>query len=349
MLVVYGSTWLTVCTIWTAFTRRRTIQILALAIAINGTLLAALGIAQRFIPTREIFWLWTPPPGAAIFASFVYKNHAGAYLFLAVVMTCGLAAWYYLRGLRRMEKSNPSGLFAFLASCIAISIVVSYARGATLTTLAFLSVVLVGFIVAQVRGAKQGTRRPGVLIVMLILFGVFVSTGYHALRFGESWQRIARGLSGGGGDASFHSRMVANHASADMLRENWVRGIGSGSFSFLFPAYQQNYPEIWTFPGAPNRRQYWSHAHNDVLQIPNELGLAGMLLIAAGWLYWLVTLTRRYFWANPLSLILVAGAILFVGYSYFDFPFYCPAVLMLWCCMWPIAAIWAKLEEAGGR
>lgn len=347
MLMIYGSVWLTVCTVWIAFTRRRTIQWLAIVIAINGVVLAGLGIAQRFLPSRQMFWFWNPPPRAHFFSSFIYKNHAGAYLLLALVVTCGLAAWYYYRGIRRLEKSNPAGIFAFMATCIAISMVVSYARGSTLTMFAFITLSLTAFIVHQIFFAKEGTRRPVVVIVMLVMFTVFVANGYQALRFGESWKKISRGLADGG-DTSFKSRMVANRASTEMLRDHWKLGIGAGGFPFLFPAYQQHHPEIFYFPGG-KRRQYWSHAHNDVLQIPMELGLTGMFLVAAAWLYWIVSLLKYYFWSKPLSLVVVFGAMLFVGYSYFDFPFYCPAVLMLWCVLWPIATRWAALEERSGR
>lgn len=346
MLMIYGSVWLTVCTVWIAFTRRRTIQWFAIVIAVNGLALAALGIAQRFLPSRQMFWSWDPPSGATFFSSFIYKNHGGAYLLLTLVVTCGLAAWYYFRGARRLEKSNPAGIFAFIATCIAVSIVVSYARGATLTMFAFMAISLVVFVAHQMFFAKEGTRRPVIIVVMLGLFGVFVATGYQALRFGDAWKRISRGFADGG-DLSFEAREVASRASAEMLRDHWKLGVGAGGFSFLFPAYQQHHPEIFYFPGG-KRRQYWSHAHNDVLQIPIELGLPGMLLVAAGWLYWMLCLLKSYFWSKPLSLILVFGAMLFVGYSYFDFPFYCPAVLMLWCLLWPVATKWAALEERNG-
>lgn len=346
MMVIYGSVWLTVCAIWVGFTRRRTIQWLTLAIAANAVLLGIVGVVQKASGTTKILWFFDLPPGSRFampFGPFVYKNHAGAFLFLSLVVTCGIAGWYYLRGLRRFEKSNPASLLGFAAACIAVAIIVSYSRGSTLTTIVFLLVACVLFFVRQFTAPSHLRSHWAVVIIALVLLGTVVRTSYEALRLGESWQRITRVLDGG--DVSFRSRIVANQATADMLRDHWKFGIGAGGFQFLFPSYQQKYPEIWTFSWDPSRRQYWSHAHNDLLQLPLELGVPGMLLIAAGWLYWSTVLVRNYFWSDPLSLFIAFGVLLFTGYSYFDFLFYCPAVLMLWCCLWPIATIWARQEE----
>jgi hypothetical protein len=112
MLMIYATAWLTVCAIWTGVTRRRTVQLLLGAVAINGLLLGLFGIIQRFFGNGKIYWYYDFPR-AGPYSTFVYKNHAGAYLFITLVVTCGLAGWFYLRGLRRMEKSNPSGIFVF--------------------------------------------------------------------------------------------------------------------------------------------------------------------------------------------------------------------------------------------
>ena len=49
-------------------------------------------------------------------------------------------------------------------------------------------------------------------------------------------------------------------------------GVGAGSFRFLFPTYQHRHPELVAVHG---RRMFWEHAHNDVVQTPIELGVAG--------------------------------------------------------------------------
>ncbi|MCX6952190.1 MAG: O-antigen ligase family protein [Verrucomicrobia bacterium] len=341
ILMIYATALMVVCTIWVGFTRRRTLQLFFLVLASNGMALACVGIAQRLIPNTKMFWLFDPPFGATFFAGFIYKNHGGAYLLLSLVVTCGLAGWYFLRGQRRLEKSNPAGLFAFFATVTAVAVLVSYARGATITMVGFLVICITGLFIHQLFFAKD-SRRPVVLVVLLLVFGLFMATGLRALNSGQAWTRLQAGLVEGG-DTSVKLRVVANHAAYDMLVDNWKMGVGSGGFGFLFPIYQQHYPEIFRFPTGG--RQFWWHAHNDWLELPIELGLPGLLLVVAAGGSWAVALLRRYFWENSLSLVVVLGACAVAAYSFFDFPFQNPAILTLWCALWPAATVWVRLED----
>jgi hypothetical protein len=287
----------------------------------------------------KLFWFWESS-NPSFFSSFVYKNHASAYLLLTLAVTCGLAAWYYLRGLRRMEKSNPSGIFTFFATCIAVAILTSYARGATLTMLVFLAICVAVFIGHQLV-MKNTTRKPIVAIVMILVFGFFLKTGMEALNTREAWSRIQSGLARE--DLSLESREQATASSLEMLKDHWKSGVGAGSFRFIFTIYQHRNPKLISSP------QFWEHAHNDVLEFPIELGLTGMLLIAAAAGYLLTALVRSFFWENPLSGCTVLGAILLVVYAWWDFPFQCPAILITWCALGVAITLWTKLEEMNVR
>ncbi len=338
MLMIYGSAWLTVCSIWVGFTRRRTVQLLFIGLAANGLLLAILGVAQQLVPNGKIYWLVTSQ-NASFFSSFVYKNHAGAYLDLMLALSCGIAAWYYVRGLRRLDKSTPSGVFVFFATCIAVGILTSYARGATLVMLVFLFVCLVAFAAHQFLARNETSSRV-VAVALVLIFGFFLKTGLEAVRSHEAWDRLRRGVMRQ--DLSLEYRERATRAALEMLGENWQRGVGAGSFRFLFPIYQHRHPELVANNGA---RMFWEHAHNDVVQFPIELGAAGMGLILLSGAYWIVRLTRSSFWENPLTAAVVFGALLLVAYSWWDFPFQNPAILITWCALWPAVARWAEFEE----
>lgn len=337
-LIIYASGWLTVCAIWVAFTRRRTLQFLLATLAFNGVALAVLGIAQRLSKASKILWSITSS-NDSFFATFIYKNHGGAYLDLILAVTCGLAGWYFLRGVRRLEKSNPSGVLAFLATVIAISVLISFARGATIVMFGFLSVCIAAFVVQQFKIPKV-QRRPIIAIAMVLMFGYFLKTGLEALHSGEAWDRLRRGITRE--DASLESRERATAAALKMLGDNWAHGVGAGSFRYIFTIYQHRDPELV-------QAGFWEHAHNDIVEIPIELGAVGIVLIASGFLYWAVTLLRSCFWQEPLSTCIVGGLLLILIYAWWDFPFQCPAVSITWCALWPIAAMWARFEEAGAR
>ena len=341
MLAIYTSGWLTVCSVWVALTRRRTLQLFVVTLAVNGLFVALLGIAQRVTGNGKIFWFYESP-NPMFFSSFIYKNHGGAFLLMTLVITCGLTGWYYLRGIRRMEKSNPSGVLAFCATCIAVSILTSYARGATLVMLGFLFVVLAGFIVHQFVTPIEA-RRPVVVMALFMVFGLFVISGYTAVRGGKAWDKLEVGLSGK--DRSLPSRQMVTKASLELLRDKWNTGIGAGSFRYVFPLYQFRYPEIvMTRDDTPTL--FWEHAHNDIVQFPIELGALGSGILVLGFAYYAFALIKSYFWANPLSGCLVFGLIILLGYAWFDFPFQCPAVLHTWCVLWAVAVMWARFEES---
>jgi hypothetical protein len=342
MLLIYGSGLMTVCSIWVAFTRRRTVQLFLMTLAVNGLLIAVLGVAQRISKATKIYWIFDSI-NPAFFASFIYKNHGAAYLYLILIVTCGLASWYYVRGLRRMEKSNPSGVLAFFATFIAIAVLISYARGATLIMLVFLLGCIGIFLIHQFLIPKEN-RKPVIVIALLLVFGCFLTTGLGALRSEVAWDRIKQGMTGE--DASLKSREQVTSASLEMLHDTWHWGVGSGSFRFLFPKYQFRHPELVKSDAG---YLFWEHAHNDVVQFPIELGAIGIGLLVAAAGYWLLVLVKAYFWENPLSASLVFGALLLLVYAWWDFPFQCPAILIVWCILWTVAAMWARFEESGSK
>jgi hypothetical protein len=71
------------------------------------------------------------------------------------------------------------------------------------------------------------------------------------------------------------------------------------------------------------------------------------ILLGLGW--WLLRLVRSYFWENAFSVATVLGLLLLVAYSWFDFPFQCPAILVTWCALWPAVTLWTQYEEQGSR
>ena len=337
-LVIYASAWLTMCTVWVGFTRRRTVRLLFIVIASNGLALSLFGLIQRLLSNGKIFWFWDSP-NESFFSSFFYKNHAGAYLNLCLAVASGLAAWHYLRGIRRHEKSNPSGLYVFFALVIAMSVFVSYSRGAAIAMMVFACLAIVGFVIHQWY-TPNATRRPLVIFCLAVILGLFLKIGLESLDATEAWSRINHVFSGE--DASVNYRKVATTASLDMYGDYWARGTGAGGFRFLFPTYQHRYPEICTESGKP---VYWEHAHNDILEFPIELGLFGTLLILAAGTWWVQFQLRSTFWKTPLGLLVIIGGGLTVAHAWGDFLFQCPAILVLWSVLFVAIALWSRFES----
>ena len=344
MLMIYSSAWMTVCAIWIGFTRRRTLRRFFIALALNGLALALVGFVMRFTGATKLVWIAAPPPGgSSFFSSFIYKNHAGAYLDLVIAVTCALCGWYYLRGVRRLEKSNPAAIFALFAIVLAFAVVVSAARGATLTMVAYLAIAAITLVIHQAFFASAMAKRPVLALALVVLAAISIPPAFNAVDTQEAVERIRTGFANGG-DYSLRSRIAATDASADMLKASWPLGAGIGSFRFIFPLYQQNYPEILTVPGT-TYRQFWEHAHNDWMEIPVEFGVPGLLLVALsfGWIF--RALVRRKAWRNPCVAFMVLGLVAVACYARWDFPFQCPAILITWSALWPASILWAQKED----
>lgn len=341
-LIVYTSGWLTVCSVWIGFTRRRTLQLLLIVLAANGGALTAVGVAQKLVPGLPE-WLRYPGDawkiGAEWFSMFIYKNHAAAYLNLTLAVTGGLAAWYFIRGERRFEKSNPAGIFAFLAVVIGIGILISRSRGAVVIMGVFAVIGMAAFFYHELSSAGRSSR-PWVLLALALIFGLFIRLGLVAL---DSRGALDRFTGMKNFDSVAGDRLMASRAALDMLKAEGRWGSGAGSFRHLFPKYQQNYPKIYRNPQGI--RYVWQHAHNDLLQFPIELGIAGTLLLLSGALWFSINLIRAYFWGNALSVSVMLGLLGTLVHAGVDFVFQNPAVLITWCTLWVVITLWTGFEE----
>ena len=340
MLVIYASVWLSVCAVWIGCTRRKSLQVLFSVLAANAFLLAGLGIAQRALGATKIFWFWQPQY-AYFVSSFIYKNHAGAYFNLLLSLCAGLAYWHYDRSERRHDKSSPSGLFAFFGTAVAMIILFSYSRTATLLMFAFLLLTFAIFIWRGLVKTGLGNRNKLMLLIGVIALTAFVRIGLVSLpteRFIESMER----LQGDMRESRSGARLPAAQATWDMARDRLLTGWGSGSFMFNFPAYQQHYPAIFMPDG---RRMVWEHAHDDYLELLAELGIIGTGILLVGLGYAFVTMFKVSTWRNPLALVLCMGLLVTAIHSIVDYNFYNPAILTTWCVLMFAMIRWVELEE----
>lgn len=342
MLIIYSSGWMSVCAIWVGITRRRPLQILLAAISINAVLLAMLAIAQRVLGATKIFWLWVPPSRYFV-ASFIYKNHAGAYFNLSVSAGMALACWYYLRGKRRLEKSNPGGLFCFLSTIVITAVLMSGSRASMILLMGFLLASILLLLWCEFGSLSPQRRSPIAMWALVLVVGALVSIGIYSLT-SDSVVLQMRMLATNDFESSVIERQKAAQATWTMFLERPVFGWGSGSFRYCFPVFQRAYPAILNTKSGV--RAYWEHAHNDYVELLAEVGVTGFVLLLLGQGYWFIRLVRLSVWENLPVLLLVLGLLGTLLHCWIDFQFYNPATLTLWLCLWAIAARWCELEEA---
>lgn len=336
--IIYLSAWFTICTIWIGFTRRRSLQALLVAVLINAVVLAIVGMVHRIVSPYAFFGFYRWPAGHSAFASFIYKNHAGAFFSLIASLAVALALWTSSRGMRNGRRSTPAGILIFGALLLFAAVLLSASRGAAITLVGFGLLVSLWVFFRNWRVPTQNTSNRTITLLLVL---VFAGTLFGTVRYLD-FSGVARHFNVLAKDpmSSIEGRLMAYDSGAAMLKEHWLRGVGAGGFRHLFPEYLKKYSAA-----SDEGRLFWEHVHRDWLELPIELGLVGTLLLClgAGWAgYFFVRHhnTGWHFLAAPLLL----GCSQTLLHAWFDFPFQCPALLITWLGLFAISARWVELD-----
>ena len=336
--IIYAITWLTVCALWIGLTRRKSMHILLGALVANACILGLVGFVHKASGEARVLWL-REFPGASSFASFVYQNHAGAYFSLLSFAALGLAVWHFFEGRKRMARSTPAALWLIAALLLVFAVVFSLSRGAIISLTMFGLAALIAVLILRFTSSTQSTIPA--IVPVLVALGVAGTVGWMArqIDFSAVYYRFEQLSKLQANDPSVLSRRLARESATQMLGDHWVRGVGAGGFRFLFPEYIKHKPLIYE-----RGQLFWEHAHNDWLEIPIELGLTGVLLLAAGagWLAW--TWFKGGGWRHPLVLMVALGAGQTLTHAVMDFPFQCPAILVTWGALMIISLRWLELD-----
>lgn len=334
--LVYATTWMTICAIWVGVTRRRTLQILLMILLANAAVLAVVGLVHRMMAEPKVLWIRVFKD-ASSFSSFVYQNHAGAYFSLMAAAALALGVWHFFEGRKRMARSTPSAFWVLVSGLLVFAVVFSLSRGAMITLAVFFVLAALAVMIVRSANPVPSTTPKTVAVALLLMFAatcavVVQNSDFRAIegKFSELTRKKTN-------DPSIAGRIQVRQAATDMLRENWVLGTGAASFRFIFPKYLQHYPAVWD-------GSLWEHAHIDWLQVPIELGAAGVLLLlgAAGWLVYRFWQLRG--WRHGLAAIVFVGSTQTLLHAVGDFPFQNPAILLAWWSLLAIALRWLEID-----
>ncbi len=343
MILMYAAPWLTVCSLWVGITRRLTLLALFATLAVNGAVLALVGMVEIVHPGQgQILWLVDAPKHVS---TFVYKNHAGAYFNLVLAVCAALIHWHFSRSERRLERTNPAPLFVFCAVLVAMMTLLSHSRMATILMMVFLLVSMIGF---GVRRSLSGTenRNPAMLGVLGVVLVLFVGLGVYYLDQDKVVERMESLGSEREYTTTVERRLEVDQGTWAMVKDRPLTGWGAGSFRYVFQTLYRNRYPLLVQPAEAGHGWRWDYAHNDHLQILAELGLFGALLLLAGTAYWLFKLFRHEIFSRPHALLVLLGLLLLLVHSVVDLQLYCPAVLLTWCVLWVLTTRWVEFEDS---
>lgn len=329
-IFIWASPFLAGCAIWLGVTRRRMAHALLVVFVVNAALASVYAIAQQAAGIRKIFWRFSYPDASGPFGSFVYKNHAAAYLLVALIAACGLGVAFYLRGAARGARSTPAPVLGFLAVTLGLGTVFSLSRlGAVLTGVAVI-LLAASFAFALRRRFPGGWWIPLTAGLILATGAGFTATQLGTSKIGSGLERLARGV----GDDSLKVRVYSYHLTLDMLNDHPWLGIGAGGFRHLAPAYARPFPAVTQsnrFAGPLSWKSVRTYGinetHSEPLQFAAEFGAVGGALIAAAVAFMLAAITKAAGTLHPIALAGLVACLCIGIFSLLDFPLHNPAVV----------------------
>ncbi len=283
------------------------VTVLAWFLAVAGVLGALLALLQHYQISDLPYTLVAPKRAVLVYGNIAQHNHFANYSTLA------LASLAYLYAGRRLHWAGAAIGAAPLLYAIGLT-------GSRSAVLFFAWLLLLALLYAWRRGA--GGRRLAACVALFI--AGFAVTQWLALlpsfESGGGTETVTQRLAGGEGRSSAtniaHRLHIAREAWVMFLQAPFL-GVGWGQFpwnDFEYRALHGGSLSTWPF----------NHAHNIVLQLLAETGLAGTLCIAAVVLIWIWGLRRAavdlpHWWLLALAGVIAVHSLLEhpLWYAYF--------------------------------
>lgn len=313
--------------VWAGLRRRQAALGVVWCFVLSGAAMALVAILQKYTGAEEVLWTF-PSSNPHFWGSFFYRNQGAAFLNWVLVATGVLYLFHARRARLRLKFEGPHFLCFLLFLLVALSVSMSLSRGGILVGAA-LGICFLIFVACDAAATLfHGRISVWVLVIGVVLFG---GGGYFAAkqidwsalekRFGDFEETMAT--------ADTNERIVMSRATWAMAQDRLWLGWGPGSFRYVFPMYQRNYPELfrefyWYGPNRP-MRAFYRYAHNDILQFVAEYGLVGVGLLAAALGSMLLALLRQIGRLPLCAFFLCAGIALACAHAFIDFIFNSPA------------------------
>ena len=344
-LIFYLAALLTALACYGTFSRPQ-LKLLVAFIALNAGFIGLVGLIQSALGSQTIPSVFPAvDDGQGLyFATFLYKNHAAAFLNLGLA-AC-LAAYFNFTNYYARNPSNPSPVFAILGLVILAAVIFSKSRFGFLGSLGILAI----FLPLALAGIHRSgiskrwlTAGIGVALLMALAGGIFLLKSPKTANLDTLNLDITE-------DFSFKQRKSGYQSGWAMFAEKPILGWGAGNFRHGFRRFQdlEKEKEEIVHPWMTRRNQnfFWEHMHNDYLESLIELGAVGAVLLFSipGYFFWIILKSKR--WKDPVILMLLVGLGSTAGHALVDFPFRNLAVLVTW---FSLLAITARLSAEDER
>ncbi|CAI8343461.1 MAG: Uncharacterised protein [Opitutia bacterium UBA7350] len=327
--------------LWVGLRRRKSVLIALWAFVVSGVLMSMIAIAQKYMEASKVLWL-IESANPNFWGSFFYRNHAVAYLILILIGCAFLYFYHYNRSERHMQKGGPYLLLLFFVFLVVLSIGLALSRGGIL-----FGAVFAGFFlpVAFLRSVFSHSFNSAILASLLI-FVLLIASGYSIVRYidVEAIEKRFGDIEASIENMDSDKRIMSTKITWEMAQNRLVYGWGAGSWSYIFPMYQKNNPELF-YRGYHRKRGWWGrnyfvYAHNDLVQFVAEYGIVGCSLVVMGGAYWGFLALFRSKGNRLAALMLFAGVAVILCHAFVEFIFQSPAY---WVALNGFACLSCKL------
>ena len=315
-MMIFAGPWLSLCALWAGIRHRRVLAGMGWAIMLAALGLAIWGVQMRLAGTNDLTSEYNVL-NTSFFATFLYQNHAGAWLSLQVALAFALAFWHWSNARRSQSKlrvqGGPHWLCAVIAICLAFGSICTLSFGSMLTIgIILFLVVPVAIIWSLIRcGAGRGTITGATMAVLMIAAVVVCITNALDLsriedKLNKKFQLVE--------SKKLDNREPLRRATGEMIEGRhsqylWT-GRGAGSFRWESPPF---------FRKVLKREERALYAHCDWLQMFVEWGLVGIALVFLGATWMILWLLRNMRYWTPVLFVFASAVLLFVSHASMDF------------------------------
>jgi O-antigen ligase len=333
--------------LWAGLTQRKPILLVLWCLLLSGAVMGLAAILQHLTEAKAVLWTF-PSSNRNFWGSFFYRNQAAAYLNL-ILIASGVLFFYHAKRTREFSRSGGPHFLCFVFFALtAASIGLALSRGGILIC----SILIVCYLVLLVLFGLQSIPHLrsfwlSILPVFILGLGALLAVSYINFdaiyeRFGDLGKAIETG--------DQEARAISTKASWDMAQDRLALGWGGGSFRYIFPMYQRNYPEIHYAryhmkKGWVGRKMY-NYAHNDIVQFVAEYGAIGSALVLLT-LLWILFSAFRIF--SFSAFFLLVGFATSISNAFFDFIFNSPAYWMAFLSLLVASSKLLQMEAARKR
>lgn len=292
-----------------------------------GFVMSVFGIIQYYTWNGKFFWILDPlTPPSSPFGTFINHNHFAGFIEMIVPIPLALV-------ILRVVRREQALLFVFAAILMSVATIVSLSRGGMVSLISgVMFIVIFGLRPSMLRYEAVGeVRFPLFLtrIAALLVLAFTIGAGVIWVGGDSVINRVEKmDFSGevrsneAGKETFFQSRGWIWEDTYEMIRDNWLTGVGIG-------AYQTAYSKYTDRDGSLVVGQ----AHNDYLQVVADAGVIGGIL-ALVFLYLLgrdffVALRHRDPFIAGLALGSGGGIFALLVHSLFDFNLQMPSNALL--------------------